>query len=214
MQNCRLFSGLSDRQIKLAKQQLDGVINSYREAEVIVEEDAIVNRIGILLQGNAYISKFTMDGKELLMQKLVPFYLVCAEVAFTRKQNAPYTIYCEKDTDIYWFSIEKITKNGLIDDGIREILLRNIMLYIADENMRKYHKIEAISIKGIRERIVHYLALQQKINGSNQFYIKFDREKLANFLGMNRSVLSHELKRMEKEGLITFKKNYFEIFRL
>ena len=80
--------------------------------------------------------------------------------------------------------------------------------------MRKYHKIEAVSFKSVRERIVYYLSLQQKMKGTDQFYINFNREELANFLGVNRSVLSHELKRMEREGLIRFNKNYFEICRL
>ncbi|MGI5901467.1 MAG: Crp/Fnr family transcriptional regulator [Desulfitobacteriia bacterium] len=214
MENCRMFSGLSKQQIKLAKQQLDGSIHSYRAKELIIAEDAIVKHIGIILKGQASIAKFTSDGKELLMQKLVPYYLVGAEIACTRKKTAPYTVYSVKDTDIYWFSAGKIIRQGFIDNTIRDLLFRNILHYIADENMRKYHKIEALSLKGVRERIVYYLALQQKMKGTNRFYIKFNREELANFLGVNRSVLSHELKQMEHEGLIKFYKNYFEIFRL
>ena len=93
-------------------------------------------------------------------------------------------------------------------------MLRNIMYFIADENMRKYYKIEVFTMKGVRERIVNYLAYQQKISGSSMFYIKLNREELSNFLGVNRSVLSHELKLMEQEGIIKFKKNYFEIIKL
>ena len=215
MNNCRIFYGLSEQQIELAKQQLDGVVKPYQRGEIIIEENAIWKRIGILLNGSVCMSKFTIHGKELLMQKLIPFNLVGAEISCTRKQNAPYTVYSAEAAEIYWFSAEKIMENNeQLHEDIRVIMLRNIMYFIADENMRKYYKIEVITMKGVRERIVNYLAYQQKIFGSSRFYIKLNREELSNFLGVNRSVLSHELKLMEKEGMIKFKKNYFEIIRL
>jgi len=214
MDNCRIFSGLSKQQIKSAEQQLEGSIRTYRPGEIIIGEDAIVDHIGIILKGHASIVKFTVSGRELLMQKLVPCDLVGAEIACTRKKTAPYSVYSVSDSEIYWFSAEKILQKGSIDDELRELLFRNILYYVADENMRKYHKIETVSFKGMRERIVHYLNFQRKMKGTDRFYINFNREELANFLGVNRSALSHELKRMEKEGLIRFNKNYFEILRL
>ena len=37
------------------------------------------------------------------------------------------------------------------------------------------------------------------------------QEQVANYLGINRSVLSHELKKMEKEGILKVRKNHFEL---
>ena len=37
------------------------------------------------------------------------------------------------------------------------------------------------------------------------------REELADFLCVNRSALSHELGKMEREGLIRFRKNEFTL---
>ena len=103
MKNCRIFSGLSEQQIKLAEQLLDGSSHSYRTGELIIVENAIVEQIGIILKGQASIAKFTFDGKELLMQKLVPYDLVGAEIACTRRKTAPYTVYSASDTDITGF---------------------------------------------------------------------------------------------------------------
>ncbi|MGH4140873.1 Crp/Fnr family transcriptional regulator [Clostridium sp.] len=214
MKNTRMFYGLSDQQINLAKQQLEGGVKSYKRGEIVIKENAIVKEIGIILNGSLCISMFTIDGREILMQKLVPFYLIGAEIACTISQDAPYTMYSTNDTDILWFSVDKIMDKGFLDDDIRLIMLRNIMYLIADENIRKYYKIELITVHSVRERIVRYLTLQRKKAGANKFHIKLNREELANFLAVNRSVLSHELKLMEKEGMIVVKKNYFEITRL
>lgn len=214
MNNCVIFRDLTDKEIDLVKKELKGWIGKYSKNETIIRENAIVKEIGIILKGNACISKYTIGGKEILMQKLLVGYLVGGEIAFTRQQDSPYIVYSSDDTEIYWIDADKILEKGIINDDIRLVMLKNIMYFIANENIRKYYKIEAISMKSVRERIVQYLSLQKKLKLSDSFFIKFDREELANFLGINRSVLSNELTLMEKEGMIEFKKNYFKILKL
>ena len=213
MKDCRIFQSLSEEEVELVKGQLNCTISSYEKGETIIEENSIVKEIGIVMKGSLCMSKFTVDGKEILMQKLVPSYIVGAEIAFTRRQDSPYAVYTTDYTEIEWFPVERVMEKGFLDDDMRVILLNNIMYFIANENMRKYYKIEAISIRGVREKIIRYLSIQQKKRGSNKIYLKFNREEWANFLGINRSVLSHELKLMENEGMISFDRNYFEIIK-
>ena len=44
--------------------------------------------------------------------------------------------------------------------------------------------------------------------------LPYNREELAKFLCVNRSALSHELSNMQKEGLIKYNKNKFEILSM
>mgnify|MGYP001086191888 CR=1 FL=1 len=53
-------------------------------------------------------------------------------------------------------------------------------------------------------------ALEQ---GSSSFSIPFDRQQLADYLGVDRSALSKELGRMRNEGILTFRKNHFQLHR-
>lgn len=214
MKNCKIFEGLSKQEINLAKEQLDFSFNKYKKDQVIIEENSIVKEIGIINKGNLCISKFTEDGREILMQKLLPSYIIGAEIAFTRKQDSPYSVYASEDTEIGWFSIDKVMGEGFLNEDIKMIILKNIMYFIADENIRKYYKIEAISTKGVRNKIMRYLHIQQKKEASNSLHLKFNREELANFLGINRSVLSNELSLMEDEGMIKLNKNYLKIIKL
>ncbi|MSS63117.1 Crp/Fnr family transcriptional regulator [Velocimicrobium porci] len=214
MKECRIFYGLSEEQKNAAISQLRGIVKKYEKGRTVIRENYIVNEIGILLKGNLCISKYTEEGKELLMQKLTPSYLVGAEIACTRRKDSPYIVYSPKESSVYWFLADKILKPGEINESIRMVMFQNLMVFLADENIRKYYKIESITTKSVRERIIKYLELQRKKAGDDSFYIKLNREQMANFLGMNRCVLSHELKLMEKEGKIRLKKNYFEIIKL
>ncbi len=68
-----------------------------------------------------------------------------------------------------------------------------------------------IAPKGIRDRLLSYLSEQALKNGSSHFLIPFDRQQLADYLGVDRSALSNELSKMQKDGLITYRKNEFTL---
>jgi CRP-like cAMP-binding protein len=98
-----------------------------------------------------------------------------------------------------------------IPDNYRCSLLKNILEMISNANMRQLYKIDILSKKSLRDRIVLYLSLQAKRKKTNDFLIPFNREEFAAYLCVDRSALSRELGRMQDEGLIQFEKNRFII---
>ena len=48
-------------------------------------------------------------------------------------------------------------------------------------------------------------------HGSAHFSIPFDRQQLADYLGVDRSAMSNELSKMQRDGLISYKKNEFTL---
>ncbi len=69
------------------------------------------------------------------------------------------------------------------------------------------------SSRTIRDRVLSYLSAQSREHGSAHFTIPFDRQQLADYLGVERSALSAELGKMKKEGLISFRKNEFRLMQ-
>ena len=90
-------------------------------------------------------------------------------------------------------------------------MLQSLMTLIAGENLKKLNKIEILSRKGTRERILTYLSLQSSFHQSRSFEIPLNRQEMADYLCLNRSKLSYELSQMQKDGLIRYKKNHFEV---
>ena len=54
-----------------------------------------------------------------------------------------------------------------------------------------------------------YFSNEAKKNRSNIFEIPFNRQDLADYLNIDRSAMSFELSKMQKEGFIKFEKNKF-----
>lgn len=181
------------------------------KGEFVIKEGDLVNEIGIVLEGELCESKYFADGSEQLMQKLQPHYMVGAEAALSAKKSSPYHVYATKESQIFLMPISVMETDRVLSQEDRLILYQNCVEFLANDNIRRYKKVELLSVKGAREKIYRYLCFQRDKFHNNKFKVGFDREQMANYLGMNRSVLSHTLKQMENEGLLKVSKNRFEL---
>ena len=87
------------------------------------------------------------------------------------------------------------------------------MLIGAQKNIAISRRIMHTAPKTIRERVLSYLAEQAMEHESRSFTIPFSREQMASYLSVDRSALSNELSKMQRDGLIRFKKNRFELLK-
>ena len=85
------------------------------------------------------------------------------------------------------------------------------MKNLAMKNILFHQKIEITSKRSTREKLMAYLMLQAEKTKSNRFRIPFDRQELADYLEVDRSGLSAEIRKLRKEGVIECEKNYFEL---
>ena len=63
--------------------------------------------------------------------------------------------------------------------------------------------------KTIRGRVVAYLSDAMSAQKSRTLEIPYNRQQLAQYLGVERSALSNELSKMQKEGILRCEKNVF-----
>lgn len=210
---CFLFRDMEKEKAEKIIRLLEGRTKKYRKNEIVISEEKLVNEVGILISGELCKVQYYSDGKEQLVQKLQKSYMVGLEVAVSMKKTSPYTMYATQPSIVFWFPVRYIEEAGVLEEEDRIFLYQRIVRFLANEDIRKYRKIEILSSKGVREKIEKYLRIQSIRYQSHEFDIEFNREQLANYLGINRSVLSHELKNMEKDGLLIVHKNHFTLLK-
>ena len=206
---CFLFREMSREKIDSILGLLKGRIKSYQKNEIVISEESEVRDVGVLLSGEMCKVRYFSDGKEQMVQKLQKSYMVGLEIAVSMKKTSPYSMYASQPSEVFWFPVRCLEEPGILEETDRIHLYRRIVYFLANEDIRKYRKIEILSSGSVRAKIEKYLQIQRIRYQSNEFDIDFNREELANYLGLNRSVLSHELKNMEKDGLLTVRKNHF-----
>lgn len=190
---------------------LGGTWSDYPTQTVVVAEGSRVDRLEVLLSGSMRAARLDADGSEFLYQQLRPGFLVAGEAACTPKRTCPYTVYA-LERCVTWSVPRDRLDDAALPPELRLALLSNLLAFVGNQNMKKYYKIDALSVKSARQRILKYLTAQAGRSGSRSFSIPFDREAMANYLCLNRSVLSHALKELEREGVLTFRKNQFTLF--
>lgn len=87
----------------------------------------------------------------------------------------------------------------------------NLIHIAARKNLGLSSRMLHISYKSIRERVISYLSEQAMLQDVRAFLIPFDRQQMADYLGVDRSALSNELSKMKRDGLIDYRKNRFKL---
>ena len=95
--------------------------------------------------------------------------------------------------------------------GFHQRLIFNLMRDLAEKAILCHLKVEIVSKRTTREKLLAYLALRARQTGSNRFEIPFDRQELADYLEVDRSGLSAEIGKMKREGIFKNEKNRFEL---
>ncbi|WP_165450538.1 Crp/Fnr family transcriptional regulator [Intestinimonas massiliensis (ex Afouda et al. 2020)] len=208
LKTCILFRGLDPAEVVPL---LEGAWSDYPAQAEVVAEGNRVDRLEVLLSGTMRAARLDADGSEFLYQQLRPGFLVAGEAACTPKRTCPYTVYALERCATWSVPRDRLDDPALPPE-LRLALLGNLLAFVGNQNMKKYYKIDALSVKSARQRILKYLTAQAGRVGSTSFSIPFDREAMANYLCLNRSVLSHTLKELEGEGVLAFRKNQFTLF--
>ena len=78
----------------------------------------------------------------------------------------------------------------------------NLMQLIAKNNMELMMKIRILTQGSLRKKLMLYFSILSREQHSTTITLPFGRDKLANYLFCDRSAVSRELGRMDREGLI------------
>lgn len=90
-------------------------------------------------------------------------------------------------------------------------LIQNLLTVCAAKNLQLSQRILHTTPKGIRARLMSYFSECVKRAGQYSFDIPYNRQQLADYLGVDRSAMCSELSRMQREGLLTYHKNHFSV---
>lgn len=211
LQRCKLFCDLEASAIEEHILPAGNLLQCPQNTALILGQD-IIDWFAVLLQGSVQISQNHPDGRRNLMGILQPPSVIAADLICTRRRRAPYDAIAAEDSRLLCFSSDWLMGQRL-EREIQISVFRQLMTLISHDNMRKHYRIAILSQRELRSRILTYLIMQAERLGRSRFRIPFNREELADYLCVNRSALSHELKKMEREGILRTRKNLFTICR-
>lgn len=185
----------------------------FEKNNFIFEIGKPISKIGIILSGEINIIKEDFWGNRNILNKFKSGEIFGEVFALAKVSPNNILVETSQNSKILFLDLTNFSIDN--ENNSSEILkfLSNIFKISLKKNILFTEKLEHITKKTIREKIVSYLSTEALKNRSNSFFIKFDRQELADYLFVERSALSRELSSMKKDGLIEYNKNYFTLIK-
>ena len=162
----------------------------------------------ILLSGGVNIERCDAWGHKTLLDRITPGSVFAETYACVPGTPMMVSAVADEPSEVLFLPSETLLSSAA-QDSAHSVLLRNLLDVTAQKNLLLTRKIFHTSPKSMRGKLLSYLSAQAVQHGSDTFDIPFDRQQLADYLGVDRSALSAELSRMQRDGLIAYKKSHF-----
>ena len=201
-----LFRGIGDPRPML--QCLDARVKNVPKSDVVLLTGERPRAIGLLLSGDLRIVKEDSDGNRTLIAGVLPGETYAEALCCAGVEKSPVTVLAGEDSEVMLLRYESILGVCPNACGYHTKLIGNMLSILAEKSMYLEERVEVLAIKSIRAKALRYLESFAPRDG-REFAIPFNREGLADYLGVERSALSHELARMKRDGLIDYNKNRF-----
>ena len=209
LSQCPLFSGISREDLSGMLQCLGARSVSYEKGRTVFLEGDPALWVGVVLTGEVQILREDLDGNRSILAAAGPGQLFGEVFACAQLDRLPVTVIASADSRILQLACRRIIETCSQSCIFHSQLIHNLLKIVARKNLMLNQKIDFISRRTTREKLMAYLTAQAKAADSRIFSIPYNRQELADYLGVERSAMSAVLGKLKKEGTIDFHRNHF-----
>ncbi|MBQ8799540.1 MAG: Crp/Fnr family transcriptional regulator [Lachnospiraceae bacterium] len=213
LQTCGLFAGIDGKQLLTMLSCLGATVRGYGKNQVILSEGDKVGRIGVVLSGAVQVLRVDYYGNRSILTELQSSQMFGESFACTDIQKMPVDVVAAEQCEVLFLDAKHILHVCGNACGFHNQLIYNLMKVVATKNLMVHQKLEVISKRSTREKLMTFLMMQAKRQNSNRITVQFDRQELADYLEVDRSGLSAEISKLRKAGVLECRKNQFTLLK-
>ena len=170
---------------------------------VIIPKDIFYSKsILIVLEGTIEINKLDYNDNETTIDLLTKSDIITTFTIHFLFND--YTLYLKEQTKILVLDFNFIISNE-VNNKYYNQLLKNLLDILSKKMININNRMEIMSNKTIRNKLLTFFKQQSKKYNSNIIYLPFNFTSLSNYLCVDRSAMNRELKHLKDENLIEIK---------
>ena len=212
LKRTKLFSGVGEENIASMLNCLNASVRQYNKNEYAFRQGEYIRNLMMLLEGRLYIQKEDYWGNLSILNEISPGEMIGEAYIAPGSGTLMNDVVTAEDCTILLFDIERILSVCPSACPFHTQLVKNLFYAVSDKNRSLVQKIDYMSQRSTREKLLSYLSDEAKKANSRSFTIPFNRQQLADFLSVDRSAMSNELCKMRDEGMLAFHKSEFTIY--
>lgn len=195
MDNLSIFKNMNPDEINDAIKSLGARRISFRKDHIIVSNLVDDDLIGVIINGEASIVNYGYDGNRDIIDNLEyddvfgkPFFNI----------NSDVSIVATTDCEVLF-----IDYNELINNAKYNRINYNINKLLTGKIYNLYEKIEILSKRTIREKLLAYFSNLSKKYNKKAFNLPITYIELADYLSVDSSAMTREIKKLKDEKIIS-----------
>ena len=201
LQELPLFRDISAAEVDRFIENTGAIIKRYERGSRFLKAYEANSNIGVIVEGEAQVLSEDRFGNEAISHNLERGAMLGSTSAILPK--VPYTTNIEALTDVLvlWVPYRALLTAGPKLGRTHGIVMKNLLEAFCRKNLLMMEKIELLSQKTLRERLILYLLQRERRQSREEVHVP-GRVQLAKELECNRSALTREISAMRAEGML------------
>ena len=212
LKKTKLFSGVGDEEISTMLSCLGASLFTYKKGEFVLRQGEHLSNILVLVEGSLHIQRDDYWGNRSILGHIGIGEIFGEAYAAPDSGTLLNDVIAVEDSAVYFFDVKRVISTCSSACRFHTMVVQNLFFAISEKNRTLVQKLDYLSRRTTREKLISYLSEEAKRQNSPRITIPFNRQQLADYLSVDRSAMSSELGKMRDEGLLEFEKNRFRLF--
>jgi len=197
-----IFEGISYESYLAMLDCFQAIQKSYRPEELIYDFSSEMEKVGIVERGEASLIRIDEEGVSTVMEDLATGGVFGRSLAFTGSSGDSLQVIARTHCDVLYIDYPHILRQCEHACAHHSILVRNMLRLISEKAQILTERIDVLSRRSIREKLLCYFRQQADKAGTNHFTLPFSLSLLADYIATDRSAMMRELKRLREEEIV------------
>lgn len=198
-----LFDNISDKNKEKLLRLLEASIFTFKKDMTILSTLKGENIIGVIETGYIQIIRNDYNGNRTIIEELEEDSVFGS--MFSSISNNEYDIVTKEESKIIIIDYHRIMECSKNNYPFYNQFIQNLLQIISNKIDEKNSRIEILTEKTIRNKLLKYFQIVSKRNGSRNIYLPFTFTEFADYIAVDRCAMSRELKNLKDEGFIEIK---------
>jgi len=211
LQDSTLFANIAEKDCQKLCTCLGAREIFFERDEFVFHAREDVRSVYYILSGSMHIIDEDFWGNRSIIETLRINTLFGEAYVFSSIENYLVSVVAAEDSSILEINPTKLFKTCSNGCSYHTLLVENVLHIVSEKIVRLTEKLGHVMQRTIREKLLSYLSVCALREKSSSFYIPYTRQQLADYLCVDRSALSHELSKLQKQGMLRYDKNHFTL---
>ena len=211
LKQTKLFAGVEEEDVFSMLSCLGARLRTYKKGEYVLRQGQRLSDILVLAEGSLYIQKDDYWGNRSILGHIGVGEIFGEAYASPESDALLNDVVAVENSSVFFFDVKRVITTCSSACRFHTLVVQNLFFAISEKNRSLVQKLDYLSRRTTREKLISYLSEEAKKQNSAYFTIPFNRQQLADYLSVDRSAMSNELCKMRDDGLLEFEKNRFKL---